>query len=76
MDTFIRKLLLEFIKRFVESWDLGGRERQLGTTSTLNHDQIDRESCTLFTIEIAPDGKVISDVVMLIEQVVEGSALA
>jgi hypothetical protein len=76
MDTFIWKLLLEFIKRFVESRDLSGWERQLGTTSTLNHDQIDRESCALFAVEIAPDGKVISDVVMLVEQVIEGSALA
>jgi hypothetical protein len=76
IDTFIWELLLEFIKRFVESRDLGSGERQLGTPTPLNHDYVDRESCTLFPIEIAPDGEVISDVVMLVEQVIEGSALA
>jgi hypothetical protein len=69
-------LLLEFIKRFVEDWDLGSGERQLGMPTPLNHDYVDRESCALFAVEIAPDGKVISDVVMLVEQVIEGSALA
>jgi len=68
--------LLEFSEGLVNRWNFGGGERQLGLSLSLNHNQINRETGSLLAIEISPDGEVLGDPIMLVEEVVKRSTLA
>jgi hypothetical protein len=73
---FIGQLLLEFSKRFVDKRYFSGRKFTLGFTPSFNHDQVNGKPCPLFSVEITPDGKMLCDVVLAVEEVVESAALS
>ena len=46
----------------------------MGLTSTFDEDQVDREACPLFAVEVAPDREVLGNFVLLVQSVEEASA--